>query len=64
MDYAIDLTNIEVNHFFNMKIFMLDPTMIKLVKEGVERPDHLVELNSEDAKSIYEALRSAFKWCR
>ena len=36
---------------------MLEPTMVKLREEGIERPEHLVEFNSEDVKSITEALR-------
>ena len=31
--------------------------MVKLREEDIERPEHLVEFNSEDVKSIAEALR-------
>ena len=57
MPYATDFADIEVNHFFNTEIGMPEPTMVKLREEGIVRPEHLVEFNSEDVKSIAKALR-------
>ena len=57
MPYATDPTDIKVNHFFNTEIGTPEPTMVKLREEGIEKPEYLVELNSEDVKSIAEALR-------
>ena len=57
MPYATDLTNVEVNHFFNIEIGMPELTMVKFREEGMKIPDHLVEFNSEDAMSMSEALR-------
>ena len=59
MPHATNLTDIEVNHFFNVEIGMPEPTMVKLREEGIVRPEHLVEFNEKDVKSIAEALRKA-----
>ena len=56
MPYATGLTDIEVNHFFDVEMGMPEPTMVKLREEGVERPEHLVECNAEDVNRIAEAL--------
>ena len=42
MSYITDLIDDQVNHFFNVEIGIPEPTMVKLRKEGIERPDHLV----------------------
>ena len=57
MPYTTDLTEAEVNHFFNVEIGIPELTMVKLREEGIERPENLVEFNSEDVKGIAEALR-------
>ena len=57
MSDTTDLTEAEVNHFFNVEIGIPEPTMVKLREEGIERPENLVEFNSEDLKGIAEALR-------
>ena len=45
MLYATNLTDVKVNHFFNIEIFIQEPTIVKLREEGIERPEHLVEFN-------------------
>ena len=57
MPYAIDFTDIEINHFFNTEIDMPEPTMVKLREEDIVRPEHLIEFNSEDVMSIAKSLR-------
>ena len=57
MPRTTDLTEAEVNHFFNAEIGILGPTLVKLREEGIERPEHLVEFNSDDAKGVAAALR-------
>ena len=57
MPHTTDLTEDEVNHFFNVEIGMPEPTMVKLREEEIERPENLVEFNFEDVKGIAEALR-------
>ena len=57
MPCTADLTEVGVNHFFNAEIGIPEPTMVKLREEGIERPETLVEFNSDDAKGIAEALR-------
>ena len=57
MPYTTDLIETEVNHFFNVKIGISEPTMVKLREEGIKRLENLVGYNSEDLKGIVEALR-------
>ena len=56
MTYTTDLTEAEVNHFFNVEIGIPEPTMVKLREEGIERLENLVEFNSKDVEGIAEAL--------
>ena len=55
MRCTTELTEAEVNHFFNVEIGIPELTMVKLRKEGIERLENLVEFNSDNAKDIAEA---------
>ena len=57
MPFTTDLTEAEVKHFFSVEIGIPEPTMVKIRVEGIERPENLVEFNSEDLKVIAQALR-------
>ena len=57
MQYATDLANDEVNHFFNLEIGTPEPTIKKLREEGTERPENVVEFSEKDVKGVAEALR-------
>ena len=57
MPYATGLTDIEVNHFFDVEMGMPEPTMVKLREEDIVTPAHLVAFNENDVKGIDEALR-------
>ena len=57
MPCTTDLIYNEVNHVFNMEIDMPEPTMVKFLEESIKRPEHLVELSTEDANNVAEALR-------
>ena len=57
MPYTADLTEAEVNYFFNVDIGIPGATMVKLHEEGTERLETLVKFNSEDVEDIADALR-------
>ena len=39
MPYATDFTEAKVNHFFNVEIGILEPTLAKTREEGIEIQD-------------------------
>ena len=58
MPCTTELTDDEVNHFFNVEIGMLEVTMVKLREEGIWRPEGLADFNAKDVNSIADALRN------
>ena len=57
MPYATDITDNEVNYFFNVKIGILEVIMVKLREESINRREDLVDFNADNMRSVDEALR-------
>ena len=54
---ATEITETEVNHFFNVEIGIPEPTMVKLQEEGINRPEDLVNFIAEDTNIVAEGLK-------
>ena len=58
MLYATDITDNEVNYFFNVKIGILEVIMVKLREKGINRLWDLIKFNDDDDVNIIaETLR-------
>ena len=56
MPFTTSLSEVEVKHFFEVELGTHTDTVLRLAEEGIERPENLIEFNSENTKTIVENL--------
>ena len=52
MPFTTSLSKAEVKHFFKVELSIHSDTVLRLAEEGIERPEDLIEFNSENIKPI------------
>ena len=57
MPFTTSLSEEEVKHFFEVELGIHSDTVSRLAEEGIERPEDLIEFNSENVKTIVGNLR-------
>ena len=56
MPFTTSLSEAEVKYFFEVELGIHTDTVLRLTEEGIERPEDLIEFNSENVKTIVENL--------